>query len=108
MSTTHNVKRIIVGVLLSGGVALGRFRAEHGHRASVRPATRAPGPLGARCPARLVGLGVLEQIRRDGRLGVGDALLLGLAVGHRQQAPNTACHSIFRHRRVRQSAQLLQ
>src|SRR5271168_2876029 len=40
--------------------------------------------------------------------GVRDAFDLRLAVGHRQQSPNTAGHSIFRHRRIGQPAQLFQ
>ena len=54
------------------------------------------------------GLGVVEKIRSDGRLGVGNALLFRLAVGHRQQPPNPARHSIFRHRRIGEPTELLQ
>jgi hypothetical protein len=53
-------------------------------------------------------LGVLEQVGRHGRLRVGDAFDLRLAVGRRQQAPNTAGHSVFRHRGVGEAAELLQ
>src|SRR5215212_11660385 len=52
--------------------------------------------------------GVVEQIGGDGRLGVGNPVLLGLTVGHRQQPPNTARDSIFRHHRVGESAKLLE
>jgi len=52
--------------------------------------------------------GVFEQIWRDSRLGIGDTVLLGLAVSHRQQPPNTARYSIFGHRRVGKASQLFE
>jgi hypothetical protein len=43
MSTTHNVKRIIVGALLSGGVALGGFGLSMGTAQAFDPQPDPPG-----------------------------------------------------------------
>ena len=45
MSTTHNVKRIIVGTLLSGGVALAGFGLSMGTAHAFDPQPEPPGSL---------------------------------------------------------------